>query len=301
MTNSSRLTANQKNALLSTGPRTKAGKAARSANAVQHGILSHHLILPGESRDNVESLLQQLMGEQQPMGTLEQALVERMAVALWRQTRLVAAETAQLRLQQAELTHVDFLRVKQITGVDDMDWINALAREPQPDLVDKQSDLAACDAWMGEAQMYADKDLATLPNHILRLCAKLAEEIEVDTPKQAGEKILGDDAEELHAWVASVRFQSIQLIKVVTALQQLQKLQQSALQLREANVLSRYQSSLDNDLYKAVRVQHESQRHRLHQAALTTKPSGPLDLTHETSENVFLRNEPNATEITACS
>ena len=81
------------------------------------------------------------------MGTLEQALVERMAVALWRQRRLVAAETAQVQLQQAELTYSELMRVKQITGVDNMDWINALAREPLPDLVSLQDDVAACDAW----------------------------------------------------------------------------------------------------------------------------------------------------------
>ena len=65
---------------------------------------------------------------------------------------------------------------------------------------------------------------------------------------------------------------------------------------------SKFQKSgLDNNLYKAVRNQHESQRHQLHRSALVTKPSGPLDLTHDTSENVFLRIEPNETEITACS
>ena len=271
-TSDRRTLANKQNALQSTGPRTRAGKVASSANAVQHGILSRHLILPGESRDEFESLLQKLMGEQQPVGTLEQALVERMAVALWRQRRLVAAETAKLQFQQAELTGLDLLRVKQITGVDDMDWINALAREPLPDLADLQAEVAACDTWMNEGQMDADKDLATLPKRIPRLWALLAKELEVDTPGQAGEKILGDDAEGLYAWVESVRSQSIQLLKVVTALQQLR---QSALQPREADVLSRYQSSLDNDLYKAVRALREAQRHRLDQAALTATPIGP--------------------------
>ena len=86
-TSSRRTQVNQQNALKSTGPRTKEGKAASSVNAVQHGILSRHLNLPGESREEFDVLLLQLMTEQQPVGTLEQALVERMAVALRRQSR----------------------------------------------------------------------------------------------------------------------------------------------------------------------------------------------------------------------
>lgn len=59
---SPRKKANRQNALKSTGPRSAAGKAVSSANATQHGILSRHLILPGESRAEFDALLQQLMG-----------------------------------------------------------------------------------------------------------------------------------------------------------------------------------------------------------------------------------------------
>ena len=199
----------------------------------------------------------------------------RMAVALWRQRRLVAAETAQLQLQQAELTAPELVRIRHITGVKDIDWINALAREPLPDLVDLQADVAACDAWMVEDHTGDDvQDLATLPKRKPRVWAMLSNELEVDTPDQASEKILGDSAEGLHAWVESVRGQASELLKVATALKQVR---QSALQPRESDVLSRYQSSLDNDLYKAMRARREAQRHRLEQAALTAKPIGPLE------------------------
>ena len=174
-----------------------------------------------------------------------------------------------------------------------MDWINALAREPLPELVDLQDDVDACDVWMGGEEIDVDKDLTTLPERIPRLWAMLATELEVDAPEQAGEKILGDDAEGLYAWVESVRSQSIQLLKVVGALQQLR---QSALQPREADVLSRYQSSLDNDFYKAVRVLREAQRHRLEQAAMNAKPVGPADSKVWAGRKcTFFRNEPNQT------
>ena len=242
MTTSRRVTANQKNALKSTGPRTKAGKVASSANAVQHGILSRHLILPGEGRVEFNTRLLHPMTEQQPVGTLEQALVRRMAVALWRQRRSVAAKTAQLQSQQAGLTYLDIIRVKPITGVDDMAWINALTREPMPDIVDLQSDVDAWNTWMDEEPIDADQDLARLPNCILRLWALLADELELDTPEQAGEKVLGDGAEGLYAWVESVRSQSVRLLKVVMARQP-----------READVLSRCHSSLDSELHSRAR------------------------------------------------
>ena len=225
MTTSRRVTANQKNALKSTGPRTKAGKVASSANAVQHGFLSRHLILPGESRVEFNTRLLHPMTEQQPVGTLEQALVRRMAVALWRQRRSVAAKTAQLQSQQAGLTYLEIIRVK-----------------PMPDIVDLQSDVDAWNTWMDEEPIDADQDLARLPNCILRLWALLADELELDTPEQAGEKVLGDGAEGLYAWVESVRSQSVRLLKVVMARQP-----------READVLSRCHSSLDSELHSRAR------------------------------------------------
>ena len=130
MTTSNRRTqANKQNALQSTGLLTAASKAAISGNAVQYGMLSRHLILPGESRNEFDALLQQLMTEQQPLDALEKALVKRMEITLWRQRRLVAIKTVQLQLQQAELTYPEPLLVRQISGVDDLVWIKVLARE----------------------------------------------------------------------------------------------------------------------------------------------------------------------------
>ena len=180
-TPSRRTKANKQNAMQSTGPRTAAGKAASSSNAVQHGILSRHLILPGESRDEFDVLLQQLMTEQQPVGTLEQALVERMAVALWHRRRLVAAESAQLQLQQADLTDAELMRVKQITGEASFDVIKSLAGEPSTMLADVQADVDACKAWLEERERDESQDLASLPRRLPRLWTMLATELEVSS------------------------------------------------------------------------------------------------------------------------
>ena len=268
---SPRKKANRQNALKSTGPRSAAGKAVSSANATQHGILSRHLILPGESRAEFDALLQQLMREQQPVGTLEQALVERMAVALWRQRRLVAAETAQAQLRQGELAFADLVRVKHITGVKDEAWIEALAREALPDLDDLQAEVEECEAWLQEAGDAQAHDWLDLAQRFPRLWASLASELEVDSPEEAA-GALDADGTDLATKVGSLLYNNRQLLKVGTALQQLR---QAALLPQQADVLGRYQSSLDNDMYKAMRALREAQRHRMEQAALTAQPVAP--------------------------
>ncbi len=100
MTSPDKAKSNKRNAQQSTGPRTVAGKAKSAANALSHGILSSHLLLPDENEEQWAELLAQLMTELQPVGTLEQILVERIAVAAWRQRRLVRVETARIQVGQ---------------------------------------------------------------------------------------------------------------------------------------------------------------------------------------------------------
>jgi len=57
MTTEKQIAANRENARLSTGPRTEAGKAAPSTNAVKHGLTGRFVILPGqqEAFDELEA------------------------------------------------------------------------------------------------------------------------------------------------------------------------------------------------------------------------------------------------------
>lgn len=91
--------ANKKNAQKSTGPITLAGKSKVSVNAMKHGILSKKLILPHENRDEFDLLLSEMQTSLKPVGTMEQLLVEKITINLWRQCRLTNAESAQLSLQ----------------------------------------------------------------------------------------------------------------------------------------------------------------------------------------------------------
>lgn len=80
-----RLAANRRNAQRSTGPKTAAGKAISSWNSLQHGLLSKRLV---ESSDQKKEQFSQFLASAQqdlePVGALEQLLVEKIAHEYWR-------------------------------------------------------------------------------------------------------------------------------------------------------------------------------------------------------------------------
>jgi hypothetical protein len=80
-----------------TGPRTKQGKQTSSRNATKHGIFSKVIVLSSESKTEYEAVLAGLRETLQPEGTLEELLVEKLATLVWRQRRLLLAESAEIR------------------------------------------------------------------------------------------------------------------------------------------------------------------------------------------------------------
>jgi hypothetical protein len=98
LTSAAQITANQLNAQKSTGPVTEMGKSKVSTNAIKHGLFSKNLILADENPLEYQSVLEQLQAELCPSGILEQILIERIAISLWRQIRLIRAETAYIKM-----------------------------------------------------------------------------------------------------------------------------------------------------------------------------------------------------------
>jgi hypothetical protein len=84
------------NGSLSRGPVTERGKRISSRNATKHGIFSQIGMLEGESVEEFDALFAQICEEQQAVGIVEESLCERIAIAMWRQRRLVRAERAVL-------------------------------------------------------------------------------------------------------------------------------------------------------------------------------------------------------------
>ena len=80
-----------------TGPRTELGKKRSSQNALKSGIFSKATLLKGESGSEYQSLLEGLWKTWQPVGKLEEILVEKLASTIWRYRRLLVAEGAEIR------------------------------------------------------------------------------------------------------------------------------------------------------------------------------------------------------------
>ena len=94
MSTQAQIEANRRNAQKSTGPKTDEGKAAVARNAIKHGIFCQHLILPGESAEELEALRQGIYQRLRPADELEKLYVERIVVAAWKIRRLLANDCA---------------------------------------------------------------------------------------------------------------------------------------------------------------------------------------------------------------
>jgi hypothetical protein len=92
MTSDKQARANRQNALKSTGPKTPEGKAAVRMNALKHGLLSQEILLPGEDEEALRGLGERLRDELQPVGELENLLVDRIITSYWRLRRLGRVE-----------------------------------------------------------------------------------------------------------------------------------------------------------------------------------------------------------------
>jgi enoyl-CoA hydratase/carnithine racemase len=80
----------------SQGPITPEGKAISARNAERHGLLNDCIVIEGEADDRFHEMLASLIAEFDPQSESEVALVETMAVAKWRQTRIWGMEAARL-------------------------------------------------------------------------------------------------------------------------------------------------------------------------------------------------------------
>ena len=93
MTTKRQIAANRRNARRSTGPKTAAGKAASSANALRHGLAAARaVVLPDEDADAYERLRQGVIADLDPAGALQEALAQRIVVLLWRLDRAARLE-----------------------------------------------------------------------------------------------------------------------------------------------------------------------------------------------------------------
>src|SRR4028118_664800 len=92
MASDKQIQANRRNAQRSTGPKTPEGKDAVRLNATKHGLRSQEVLLPGEDGEALKELDENLRAELQPVGELENLLVDGIVAAHWRLRRLRRVE-----------------------------------------------------------------------------------------------------------------------------------------------------------------------------------------------------------------
>lgn len=93
-----RSAANRANARRSTGPRTAAGMAASSSNALSHGLTAGRALLPGEDPGELEALAAGIAAALRPRDALEAVLVDDVVAAAWRLRRVPRVEAGILAL-----------------------------------------------------------------------------------------------------------------------------------------------------------------------------------------------------------
>lgn len=253
-----RFAANRINAQKSTGPCSLEGKRISSGNATRHGLLSTRLFLDDEDPDEFADLLCDLQRSLTPVGAMELALVERIAVTLWRQRRLVTAETAALDLGR---------QARQIAGgVSDelgLKYGSALKEEDlQPFDPDR---IAWCTATISEIEALDQIDLDSLP----QLAPNVFNQLEADADGEGLSAYLAGHENGLTGYVDALmdwcrselseaeRRPHVQVLPVQERAKHL-LLPDDTLQ-----VIARYQTTLDNQLYKALTALREAQEWRL--------------------------------------
>ncbi len=81
------LSANRRNALKSTGPKTVEGRSIVARNTTKHGLLARHVVIEGESQSEFSEFRQEMLAEFAPVGILEQNLADKVIASLWRLKR----------------------------------------------------------------------------------------------------------------------------------------------------------------------------------------------------------------------
>lgn len=259
-TTEQRIAANRVNAQLSTGPITAHGKAASSQNATRHGLLSARLFIDDEDPAEFHVVCAELARSLKPVGAIEAALVERIAVSLWRQRRLVQAEAANITLTRQPR--------KVASGVSS-ELGRGLGMELKPD--ELQPFDAEREQWcrtvLAEIESLDGFELATIEQSAPLLWQQIGSDAEED--HQTPAKLIADHKGGLEAYVGELLRWCREQIRQAEARPQTLALAEQVRAKRlvlpgdTLELLSRYQSTLDNQLYKALRALREAQAWRL--------------------------------------
>ncbi|GAB3626941.1 hypothetical protein PTE30175_03542 [Pandoraea terrae] len=271
MTTAKQTAANQKNAHKSLGPVTPQGKVKASGNAMKHGVLSARLLLDDENPEDFQLLLDGLQASLRPNGSLELTLVERIAVSIWRQQRLVRAETAGIELSRRLEAKGNRRQIESAMGMVYPKQIEDGDLEPPSD--DDGLDAEYFEYCQTLVEEYHNLDRTSLEGNDIARLEQVASTMHA---------ALREEAASAHVTVA----QYVQTLKrgllgwvnktVDSCCSEMAHMRRRATIVEVADfvrsrqsapigqeLLCKYQTALDNEMYRAMRALREAQEWRL--------------------------------------
>jgi len=261
--------ANKANSQKSTGATTAEGKATVSKNAIRHGLLSQRLIITGEEIQDFDALLVGLMQSVAPEGMLEKVLVEKVAVAMWRQKRLVAAESASIELGRRLESQANRNVINRTLNLGYGGMLgeeeDAKLDELKPLSKDEQETLGWCRDFLKEYAALDDEalyseNLARLKKEAPIMFEELEQQAE-ELPLEAyTNEQLREGADNLVAWSKKRLSNNIRREKIRDVAAQVLI---SASAPVNNGLLARYSAGLDNELYRAIEALRKQQEFRL--------------------------------------
>ena len=220
------------------------------------------MILPNESRDEFDALVDELQQEFVPQGLLEMSLVERIAISLWRRRRLVRAESAGIELRQSDSRSI---ASEEISGSLGLEW----------------SDTRVEEEWGGITSFKNERNTHELLEYIQLLQSAIDDGLELDEIEkkypviyqELKEEAIQDNQTNLAKYLEDT-FDGVSDLLDSLKKYHLKQWQSARIrdlvEIAKINVslpkvpenMARYQSSLDNELYKAIRALKEAQAWR---------------------------------------
>jgi hypothetical protein len=118
MASRSQIQANRRNALMSTGPKTEAGKSRSRSNAVRHGLTAETVIELLEDPEDYKAFQLSVASDFDAQTAVERELVLRLAGLLWRLRRATAIETGMLQIHSDTTVGLSVSRPPRPQGTD---------------------------------------------------------------------------------------------------------------------------------------------------------------------------------------
>ncbi len=264
MTTTKQVESNRANAKLSTGPKSIEGKKRVSSNRISHGILSNKLLLANESAEDYQALLDDLQHQLRPVGTLELTLVERIAVSLWRQRRMVGAENS--------ITTLNMTAKDIASGVSNALGLygeRALKPENLEGMSQEQLDqIKWCREAIAEHAAAPALNLSNLQKEAPLLFKQLSDDADADgetIDEHLANTTLEHYLRDLVSWCWTEAARLERLVKLQPAITLIADQVQQKLKIPwgRLDTLTKYQTALDNQTYKAMKALREAQEWRL--------------------------------------